>query len=188
MQLGLSGYGGAYLPLSNLFAAVRVRPDTAQPIVLNLGQEPGLLAGGRLTVRLSRLAVEAEVGYGFSDLDLPTEAGGLGDASVVLGSLNLLYDVIQAPFSPLSLFVSGGAGFLSRGGDFFDAFDGTTDIAGVLGLGVRIGLGGVTYLRFDIRDYISSFAPEAGGFQFDSKVQNDLLATLALELVFAPAR
>jgi len=189
VQVSLSVFGGGFLPISDLFESIRVG-DAGGPIVLNLGQEPALLAGGRVTFWLSRLGIEAEAGYGFSNLDLAlaiVDAGVPDDAPLFLGSLNLMYVIFQAPFTPLSLHASAGGGIVSRGGDFLDLLDDTSDITGALGLGLRFGLGPAIRLRFDLKDYISSFAPTArNGFQFDSRLQNDLIATMGLEFVFRP--
>jgi hypothetical protein len=192
VKVGLSAFAGAYLPTNDLFDSVRLRPDTSSLIITNLGVEPALLLGGRVTVRFQRFSVEAEAGYAFTRLDIPSvlvNAGFPDDASVVLGSLNLLYDLYQAAFSPLSIHLSGGAGFVARGGEFLDSFDGTTDLAAVIGAGFRYGLSPVVFLRFDLRDYISSFAAKASsGFQFESKTQNDLVGTVSVEFSLAPAR
>ncbi len=189
VQVGLSAFGGGFAPVGELFQSVRVGGQTG-PIVLNLGQEPGAVIGGRVTLWLSRLGIDAEAAYAFSNADLPqalTDAGAADDAAVFLGSLNLMYVLVQAPFSPLSIHVSGGAGLISRTGSFFDSFESTTDFAGAFGLGIRYGLSRLAYIRFDLKDYLSSFAPTTRtGFQFDSKFQSDLIGTLALEFVFSP--
>ncbi|MEE9134172.1 MAG: outer membrane beta-barrel protein [Gemmatimonadota bacterium] len=192
VRVGLSAFVGGYLPTNDLFNSVRLRPDTSSAIIFNLGLEPGLLIGGRLTVRFSRLSVEAEAGYAFSSLDIPNvlvDAGASDDASVVLGSVNALYDIIRAAFSPLSVYLSGGIGFVARSGDFLRTLEGTTDLALAFGGGFRYGLSPTTFLRVDIRDYISSFAPRArGGFQFDSMAQHDLIGTIAVEFSLSPTR
>jgi hypothetical protein len=189
VRIGLSGFVGGYLPATDLFDSVR--PDTTVPIILNLGHQPGPLAGGRLTVRFSRLAVEAEAGYAFADLDVPSVIADVvsSDASIFLGSINVLYDVFRAPFSPVSIYLLGGGGIVSRSGELFDLLDGTTDAAAAFGLGLRFGLRPAMFLRFDIRDYISSFAPQArGGFQFETKTQHELIGTLALEFSLTPSQ
>ncbi len=188
VQVGLSLVGGGFVPVGELFESVRVGGESG-PIVLNLGQEPGAVLGGRVTVWMSRLGIDAEAVYAFSSADLPrplTDAGAENDAALFLGSVNLVYVLVQAPFSPLSVYVSGGGGLISRTGGFFDNFESTTDLAGAIGFGVRYGFNRLAYLRLDLRDYLSSFAPTRAGFQFDSKFQNDLIGTLALELVFSP--
>ncbi|UCC73256.1 MAG: hypothetical protein JSV86_01445 [Gemmatimonadota bacterium] len=187
VQVGLSGFAGGFLPVSDLFEELNL----AGRIIANLGQEPGPLVGGRLTVWISRIAVDAELGYAFSDVDLPSVIVDLGldnGASAFIGSLNVAYAIFQAPFSPLSIFVSGGGGFVSRSGTFFDIFEGTADVAGVLGVGVRYGLSRGTQLRFDLRDYISSFAPTRGSDEFDSMLQHDVIVTVGLEFLFTPVQ
>jgi len=122
VRVGLSAFLGGYLPGNNLFESVRLG-DTDQPIILNLGHKPGIAGGGRLTVRLSKFALEAEAGYVVSDLDIPSAVADdvPGDASIFLGSLSVLYDIYRAPFSPLSIYLLGGGGLVARSGDFFDA-------------------------------------------------------------------
>jgi hypothetical protein len=190
VRVGLSAFLGGYLPANNLFESVRLG-DTDQPIILNLGHEPGIVGGGRLTVRLSRFALEAEAGYALANLDIPSAVADEipGDASIFLGSLAVLYDVYRAPFSPLSIYLVGGGGLVARAGDFFDALEGTTDLAGTLGLGFRFGLAPAVFLRFDLRDYISSWAPRArDGFQFDSQLQSELIGTIAVEFSLTPSQ
>lgn len=190
VRVGLSAFLGGYLPANNLFESVRLG-DVDQPIILNLGHKAGIVGGGRLTLRLSRLAIEAEATYVSSDLDIP---GAVAEevpsgASIFLGSLNALYDVYRAPFSPLTLYVSGGGGLVARSGSFFERFTGTTDVAGVLGVGLRFGLAPALFLRFDLRDYISSWAPRASdGFQFQSILQNELIGTIAVEFSLTPSQ
>jgi hypothetical protein len=187
VQVGLSGFAGAFLPMGDLFEELRL----AGRIIANVGQDPGLLVGGRVAVKFSRFAVDAEAGYAFSNVDLPKSIVDLGldnSASVFLGSLNVTYVIFEAPFSPLSIYVSGGGGLVSRSGEFFDIFEGTTDVAGTLGIGLRYGLGRATQLRFDLRDYISSFAPTRRAEEFESRLQNDIVATVGLEFVFTPVQ
>lgn len=190
VRVGLSAFVGGYLPASNLFESVRLG-DVDQPIILNLGHQPGIAGGGRLTLRLSRLAVEAEAAYVASDLDIPSAIANEApsDASIFLASLNALYDIYRAPFSPLTIYLSGGAGLVARSGAFFDPLESTTDLAGVLGLGLRFGLAPAVFLRFDLRDYISSWAPRVqDGFQFDPKLQSELIGTIAVEFSLTPSR
>ncbi|MGD8698436.1 MAG: outer membrane beta-barrel protein [Gemmatimonadales bacterium] len=190
VRVGLSALLGGYLPATNLFESVRLG-DADQPIILNLGHEPGIVGGGRLTVRLSRLALEAEAGYVLSNLDIPSAVADEvpSDASIFLASLSALYDIYRAPFSPLSIYLLGGGGLVARSGELFDTLEGTTDLAGVLGLGLRFGLEPAVFLRFDLRDYISSWAPRApDGFQFDSTLQNELIGTVAVEFSLTPSQ
>lgn len=185
VQVGLSAFAGGFLPVGELFDELRL----AGQIVANVSQDPGPAIGGRVTVWMSRFAIDAEASYAFSNVDLPSAIVDLGldnSAAAFVGSVNVLYVIFQAPFSPLRIYVSGGGGLVSRSGDFFDIFEGTTDIAATLGFGLRYGLGRAMQLRFDVRDYISSFAPTRRDEVFDSKLQNDLIATIGLEFVLRP--
>jgi hypothetical protein len=190
VQVGLSAFLGGYLPTSNLFDAVRVGGDTGQ-IILNLGQTPAVAVGGRLTVRvLKQLAIDGEVGYAFSALDVPaavdpeTETG----SSVVMASLNAMWIFYEAPFSPMSLFLSAGVGLSARDGEFWTAWEGTSNVGATFGLGLRYGLTPLLGLRFDLRDYVYSFQPTVGNFTFDAKTQNDLVISVALDFAFTPVQ
>jgi hypothetical protein len=189
VRVGLSGFTGGYLPLGRLFDAVRVGGQTGE-IVLNLGQEPGLLFGGRISVRvLPQLAIEAEAGYAFSTLDIPPAADGfIDDSDLLLASVSARWIFFEAPFSPLSLHVTGGVGVVARNGEFWQNFDDTSNFAGTFGFGLRYGLTPLLFLRFDLRDYVYSFGPTSGNFTFSSKTQNDMLATVGLEFALTPAR
>lgn len=190
IQVALSPMAGGYIPVADLFERLSLGGGGGGATILNLGQEMGPLFGGRIAIRFTRLAIEAEAGYALSNLDLPeevVEAGVDDGASVFLGSLNLLYDIFQAPLSPLSLHLSAGGGLVARGGRFLDRFDGTTSVAGAFGLGARFGLSPLASFRFDMRDYVSSFSPSTlSGLDLGSQIQNDLILTVAIEFSFAP--
>lgn len=188
VQVGLSAFAGGYLPTSSLFDAVRVGGDTGL-IILNLGQQPAVAVGGRLTVRvLKQLAVDGEVGYAFSTLDVPAAADPEAEngSSVVMASLSAMWIFYEAPFSPLSLYLTAGVGLSARDGDFWTEWEGTSNVGATFGLGLRYGLTPLLGLRFDLRDYVYSFQPTIGNFTFESKTQNDLVISVALEFAFTP--
>ena len=188
VSIAISPFVGGYLPLANVLEVIRFE---GFPPLLNVSHKPGLLLGGRLAIRKLKFGIEAEAGYALSNVDLPsqvTDAGVPDDANVFLGSLNITYDVFQAPFTPLAFYISGGVGLVSRSGDFYRNFQNTTDPAGALGVGVRFGLGPNARLRFDLRDYIYSFQASRGDAQQESKLQNDLIITVGVDFTFTPAR
>jgi hypothetical protein len=195
MQFAISGFAGAYLPAGELFETIFT--DT----YFNLSQKTSLAVGGRLAVwPSSRVAIEAEFAYlpsGHGGDVIQTVGGVLeqdtidSDANLFVGSVSVVYALIRPPLEPLAFYVSGGVGLVSRSGDFFDDLKGggidvgTSDIAGVIGLGLRYGVGKGVWLRGDFRDYISSFKlVEEEGIEMDSKIQNDILLTAGLEFVF----
>lgn len=188
VSVTISPMAGVYLPVSNVLENIRFGGDGG-PIIGSVKQEPGFLVGGRLGVRVAMIGVEAEAGYALSKVNIPQviqDSGVSDDANVFLGSLNLTWDFFQAPFTPLALYLSAGGGITARSGEFWDRFGDTTSITGVLGLGLRLGLGPLARLRIDFRDYIYNFEPSRGGEQLDGLLQNDLIATIGLDFTFSP--
>jgi hypothetical protein len=59
VQVGLSAFAGGFLPMGELFEELRL----AGQRVANVSQEPGPAIGGRVTVWISRFAIDAEAGY-----------------------------------------------------------------------------------------------------------------------------
>lgn len=191
VQFTVSGFGGVYIPAGDLFDQLSAEG------ALRFGQETSFTLGGRLAVwPIPRLGIEVEGAYAGSDVEF--KGAFLGEtafdttlsANAFYGSLNVIYTVIRPPFEPLAIYVSGGIGLVARGGFFFDDFfqsldqrleTETTDVAGVAGFGIRYGISPLLNIRGDFKDYISSYRPFAGS---DSKLQNDLLITVALEVVF----
>jgi len=197
VEFAVSGFGGVFIPTADLVAVVADDPDGGS-LALEFGQATGFNAGLRFAVwPHNRVGIEAEVAYIGSNVEgnvlVVGSGGGLEtidaniDANMFVASLNVLYALIKPPLEPFSFFISGGVGLVSRGGDFWDPFDqdpfsDPTDFAGVLGLGGRYGVAPGIYVRADVRDYISSFAfTDLFG---ESELQNDLLASVALELTF----
>ncbi len=199
LQVSFSPYGGAYFAAADLFDGV-IRTQTAGDLAFKFGQGTGFVAGGRLAVwPTARIGVELEGAYLGSDVEGEIVAlvdgnlvpiSGDVDANVFVASLNLMYAFIRPPLVPLSIYVSGGVGLVSRGGDFYDVFDDTSDIAGVAGLGLKYGVAPGIWIRGDVRDYISSYEEEIlrvaavrGG---DAKLQNDVLISVGVEFFFTP--
>ena len=197
--VGLSAFGGVYLPTSDLFDGV-VPFDTLGPSSLKFKQKTGWTLGARVGVWPSaRIGIEAEAAYVSSELegDFIVASGGrlipfsgTESGSLFLGSLNFVYALIRPPLEPLAITVSGGVGIVSRGGDAWRNFQDTSDIAGVLGLGFKYGIARALWLRIDVRDYISSFEEKnlsavslQGG---EAKLQNDLLIVAGLEWTLSP--
>ncbi len=187
IQFAVSGFGCVYLPSADLFN------EQSTEAVLSFGHATGFAAGGRIAIwPTDRIGIEAEGAYLGSDMELAGVILDFGtidttfNANVFVGSVNVMYAFIKPPLEPLAIFVSGGVGFVSRGGDFFDEDLITdlenSDIAGVVGLGIRYGVARSVNIRADIRDYISSY--EDAALLGDSQLQNDLLITGSVELVF----
>jgi hypothetical protein len=189
----VSGFGGVLIPTADLYD--EVFPDGA----VNFSHKASFAIGGRFGIwATSRIGIEAEAMYLSSDVEVSGlivipeqpvfQVDETRDATAFMGSISLLYALIRPPLEPLALFVSGGVGFVVRGGEFFDdafegrGFDDTSDIAGVFGIGIRYGVARGVWLRADVKDYLSSFKEEQ--LQSDSQLQNDILITAGIELSF----
>jgi len=190
-QVTVSGFGGAVLPTSDMV-------DVLIPEgVFSFGHKTGWTAGGRLALwPTARFGIELEGAYVGSNVEV---RGVLPDvfvadttvsANMFMGSLNLMWAVIAPPLDPVAFYVSGGIGIVGRSGDFYSPDDESTDIAGVLGIGLRYGLGPGWRIRFDVRDYISSWVDEALDDLLDtgSKLQNDIMLTVGVEFFFSPGQ
>jgi hypothetical protein len=179
ISFSLDGFGGVFIPASAL------SDSTGVDFSRTIQQQTTWAVGGRAALWLSRrFAIEAEAAYTASDLEV---SGAPVDttlaANAFLAAISALYTIVDPPFEPISIYVSGGVGLVGRGGDAFDTFfESASDVAAVVGLGVRYGIGHGMRIRVDIKDYISSFQDESVGG--DAKLQNDLLLTGGLQLTF----
>lgn len=192
MTWSIDAYGGAYVPAGKLFD--EVFPGIG---VLSLEQKTAFAAGGRVAVwPTGRIGVEAEGSYAFSDVEITCvipdvcAAEGTAPASVLLGSLNLMYTLIDPPLDPVAVYISGGVGVVSRTGDAFRDIDSSTSIAGVVGLGLRYGVARGVRVRLDVKDYISSFewtelnvALRDSGLDSGSSIQNDIMILGSIEFM-----
>ncbi len=115
--------------------------------------------------------------------DIPT--GAECDSNVLYASAKALYRVIPQPGGMLSIHLGGGPALISRGGDFWDGIDGTTDIGGVLNVGATFDVSPQVGIRLDAEDYLYSAKFEVDNAEVgDSKFQNDLFFTGGIVIKF----
>jgi hypothetical protein len=205
-QFAVSAFGGVFLPASDVLTAIVFLPPGSVPgfpsfsgdVAATFRQKTAFDFGGRITVWPSqRIGIEAEAAYALSDLNasvllpvvrdlgppvvLGLEEGSIvSDANVFMGSINVVFALIRPPLEPLVVFISGGIGYVARGGDGYEGFENTGNIAGTWGFGLKYGVARGIWLRGDVRDYISSYKEG----DFDSKIQNDFLVNAGLEFSF----
>ncbi|MGD2153279.1 MAG: hypothetical protein PVG79_08415 [Gemmatimonadales bacterium] len=207
-QFAVSGFGGPFLPASDLTSGIFFFPAGSIPefptfagdVAATFRQKTAFQVGGRLTVWPSqRFGFEAEAIYALSDLNVDVlvpfadpgppitvnlrSGSDAVDGSVFLGSVNAVFALIRPPLEPLVVFVSGGLGFVSRGGDAADIFENTTNVAGTWGFGLKYGVARGIWLRGDVRDYVYRFKGSDTD-ELEAKWQNDLLVSAGLEFSF----
>jgi hypothetical protein len=109
-----------------------------------------------------------------------TESGLYNATTVLTYGVNVLLN-----FPPsegfVEPFLTGGVGQRKISGeDTFGGFDGPTDLTFNVGAGIRWKIHPSYAIRFDVRDYISSFAPNEE-YGDDTEVsQNDLVISIGI--------
>ncbi len=177
-------YVGVYIPTQDLVDQV---PGGAFTELLQASQKEGLAVGGRVTVWLAMLGLEGNVLYAFSDAQTSVDGDADPDESAAVWTADGRLVLKLLP-GPVSVHIGGGVALISRTGDFYDEVsDGTSNVGGVAGLGVRVKLPGVLALRADADGYFysSQLTADLDGtpVEFDSATQFDLV--LSAGLVFS---
>lgn len=151
-RISLSPEIGFYVPTEKLV-------DAANGTVGEL--EAGPSFGLRLALALgNRIGVSVGAAYVPTTFAF-TPGGGQPesrDARLFNGAGQLVFYLLP-PSSPLSVFVNGGAGVVSRGGIAFTDEAGKTDVSGVFGGGAVIRLGGMSVTAgADLFTYTAEYA------------------------------
>ena len=165
----ISPYVGGYIPVTDLV--------DEQDIDLTASHKEAFAFGGRVGVNLpGPLGVEGSFLYALSDLESDDQGEVVDtDAAVWAASGKLIYE-FGLPAAPVSFNVNGGLALIGRTGDAYENADETTDVGGVVGAGLQVGLPGLWSIRFDVEDYLYSFQAEGEpGEEFDSQFQNDVV-------------
>lgn len=202
VAVDLVPFVGFYLPTSDVFDW----SDTESGVTATVTgkHKTGFAFGGRVTLWLSdTFGVEGGFAYGPGDVDYDVTVVGGGfdefvsssvSASVWRGSLKGMVNLVPSPDASLSFFVGGGLAVVGRSGDAYKEFvirvldenvpfenEGTTDIGGVLNVGVAFDVSEMIAIRIDVEDYIHSLKQTMrvpnDVLNSDSKLQNDLQVT-----------
>lgn len=208
VRFEIAPFGGLILPVTDVVEAnasvlARIETDMEQVILERTGEfidievdeatakhKMGFLFGGRLILWSGgKFGLEGSFAYAMTDLEVTVSgsAPDLGETfsepedqsgNLWLASLKGLYRFAAGPSAPVLFHLGGGLAVLGRGGDAWKETDGTTDMAGVLNLGVTFDAGGRLAIRVDAEDYLYSAKFEDEGQEIgDSKFQNDLVFT-----------
>lgn len=145
---------GIYIPLG---ALVDEGPLDAPPLrKRHIGT---LLIGFRSGARINpHVGVEASIAYTPSMVAV-TDARSTVDrgAGVVLANLRAPFSITADSWvGPWQFHVAPGVGLVSRHGEVWSQYDGTTDVAAVLAFGARVGTPeSVIHFRLEVEDYIT---------------------------------
>ncbi len=174
-------YVGIFVPLSDLVdeESTGVRFVASQNEAFALGGRAMLALGGAM-------GFEGNFLYAWSDVDTISSGTGGGSETAYTWAADARLHYTLLP-GKVSLHFTGGAAIVGHGGDAWqDVVDGDWNVAGVGGVGVKLGLGGLS-LRGDADVYIYSAELTVRNQQgqdvtFGSEVQADLVISAGLVL------
>jgi hypothetical protein len=164
----LTPWAGAYIPTSNSVGALDQ----------DISRDVSVAGGARLTFwGTGMLGFEATGGYAPAKIGDET-INENGNTDLLLASARLML-ALSPVDNKVGFFIAGGPALLARGSDPFDDDRSSTDIGGVLGLGLRFGGGDNNRVgfRIDLEDYLYN-----GDFGGGDDFQNDLVASLGLSI------
>ena len=174
-QLMLTPIVGAYVPTGNVYE---------QPGTIGTARQGTSFAfGGRLMFSASgRLGIEVGATYAPSKVEIVTIPTVSRSAHLWLGQLRLVY-VLNSEWAPINIYVAGGAGVVSRGGDAYEGVTGLTDLTGNLALGALFRVGSAYRIRLEVEDYLyQTEMTFPSGETSGSRFQNDFVFTFGLSI------
>jgi outer membrane protein with beta-barrel domain len=163
----LTPWAGVYIPTSNSFST----------LTDDFSRDVSVIGGARLTFwGTGHLGFEVTGGYA------PAKVGGETvnetNTNLLLANARLLLALTPVT-SRVGVFVGGGGSLLTRGRNTFDDDRSSTDLGGVLGLGLRFGGGENRRVgfRIDLEDYLYN-----GDFGGGNDFQNDVVTSLGVSI------
>ena len=157
---------GVYVPTSNSVGSLGE----------DLSRDVSVAGGARLTFWGSgHLGFEVSGGYAPSKIGDETINERV---NLLLANARLLL-AFSPVTSKVGFYIAGGPALLARGSNPFDDDRSSTDLGGVLGLGLRFGGGDNSRVgfRIDLEDYLYN-----GDFGGGDDFQNDLVASLGVSI------
>jgi hypothetical protein len=161
-------WAGAYVPTRNSFSTVGS----------DIKRDNSLIAGARLTFwGHSAFGLEFTGGFAPARVHVSgTTINGDRNSQVFVGSAKLMLGLSPAT-SRLGIFLSGGPSIIRIGHNVGLQSQSSTNLGGVVGLGIRIPFSASVGLRLDTEDYFYG-----GNFDGSRKFQNDLVLSAGLAL------
>lgn len=163
-------WAGAYIPTRNSFSTVGQ----------DISRDNSLIGGARLTF-WGRSPIGLELTAGFAPARVRvsgtgTIINGERNTQVFVGAAKLMLGLSPAT-SRLGIFLSGGPSIIRTGHNVGLQSQSSTDLGGVVGLGIRIPFSASVGLRLDTEDYFYG-----GNFDGSRKFQNDLVLSAGLAI------
>jgi hypothetical protein len=161
-------WAGAYVPTRNTFSSVGS----------DIKRDNSFIGGARLTF-WGHSPVGFELTGGFAPARVRvsgTTVNGDRNTQVFVGAAKIMLGLSPAT-SRLGIFLSGGPSLIRIGHNVGRESQSSTDLGGVVGLGIRIPFSASVGLRLDTEDYFYG-----GNFDGSRKFQNDLVLSAGLAL------
>lgn len=183
-HLSLSPHIGFYIPTEQLYQVAT--GGTSDDFKL----EAGPSFGARLGLWFgNRVGIEVGGSYVPTTFQLTGNTGGSPtkkDAKLFIGSGQLVVFLIPRT-SPLSVYLSGGLGVVSRGGVAFTSEASTSDLGGTFGVGAGINLGGLMLTAgADLVSYKASY--RGSNTVSQDLTQKDIALKVGLGIPFGGAQ
>jgi hypothetical protein len=164
--INLVPWAGVYIPTSNSVGSLGE----------DLSRDISVAGGARLTFwGTGHLGFEVTGGYAPSKIGDETINERV---NLLLANARLLL-ALSPVTNRVGFYIAGGPALLARGSNPFDDDRSSTDLGGVLGLGLRFGGGDNSRVgfRIDLEDYLYN-----GDFGGGDDFQNDLVASLGVSI------
>jgi hypothetical protein len=161
-------WAGAYVPTRNTFSSVGS----------DIKRDNSFIGGARLTF-WGHSPVGFELTGGFAPARVRvsgTTVNGDRNTQVFVGAAKIMLGLSPAT-SRLGIFLSGGPSLIRIGHNVGRESQSSTDLGGVVGLGIRIPFSASVGLRLDTEDYFYG-----GNFDGSRKFQNDLVLSAGLAI------
>lgn len=176
-KLDVTPFAGAVLFPGTLADEVLVCDGIVCDRVSDVGMKAGVTFGAHAGARFGAWSVEGTLAFAPSSFEGNSILGPTRsvDTNLLLYGVDVLY-TLPGENPLMELFLAAGAGAKTHSPSQGES---QTNVTGNLGVGLRVWLSPSLALRFEGRDYISSFDGEGG-----SSLQNDLLFSVGLS--FSP--
>lgn len=201
-RIVVTPYAGVFIPSSSV---AEVPLDIGGRLGLaGIEQQAGLATGITASYSFNNFAgIELSGAWAFSDVKvspvlaarIPGFAERHESARVVIGAAKLMFNLLPIN-RRAALRLGVGPAIISRGGSAFKAddrgdFDGVTDVGGAISLCTRLPLSDFLAVRLRAENFMYAsrlryrdFSGSSETFTFDSQVQNDLIFSAGLQMVW----
>ena len=175
VKLELTAFAGAAVFPGTLAEELLVCEGIVCDRVQDVGMKTGIALGAHAGARLGAWSVEGTVAFAPSSFEGTSTLGSTRsvETNLLLYGVDLLF-TLPGENPLMEVFLAGGAGAKTHSPSDGES---QTNVMGNLGVGLRVWLSPALALRFEGRDYVSSFEGEGA-----SSLQNDLLFSVGLNL------